>query len=78
MKPFKERPHKPNSIPYYIDAVIDYRAKYETDDRFKNSNPPIMTEMLLSILISIRALRNAFSILLGLLLFLLVKLALVS
>lgn len=73
MKPFRKRPPKPSSIPYYIDKVIDYRTQYETAKEVENSYPPVVAELLLSILISVRALRGTFGVLSGFLLFLLLK-----
>ena len=74
MKPFRKRPPKPSSIPYYIDKVIDYRTQYETAKEVENSYPPVVAELLLSILISVRAIRGTFGVLSGFLLFLLLKL----
>lgn len=74
MKPFRKRPPKPSSIPYYIDKVIDYRTQYETAKEVENSYPPVVAEFLLSILISVRAIRGTFGVLSGFLLFLLLKL----
>lgn len=73
MKPFRKRPPKPSSIPYYIDKVIDYRTQYETAKEVENSYPPVVAELFLSILISVRALRGMFGVLSGFLLFLLLK-----
>ena len=73
MKPFRKRPPKPSSIPYYIDKVIDYRTQYETAKKVENSYPPVVAELLLSIFISVRALCGTFGVLSGFLLFLLLK-----
>ena len=73
LKPFRKRPPKPSSIPYYIDKVIDYRTQYETAKEVENSYPPVVAELLLSILISVRAIRGTFGALSGFLLFLLLK-----
>ena len=73
MKPFRKRPPKPSSIPYYIDKVIDYRTQYETAKEVENSYPPFVAELLLSILISVRAIRGTFGVLSGFILFLLLK-----
>ena len=73
MKPFRKRPPKPSSIPYYIDKVIDYRTQYETAKEVENSYTPVVAELLLSILISVRAIRGTFGVLSGFLLFLLLK-----
>lgn len=74
MKPFRKRPPKPSSIPYYIDKVIDYRTQYETAKEVENSYPPVVVELLLSILLSVRAIRGTFGVLSGFILFLLLKL----
>lgn len=74
LKLFRKRPPKPCSIPYYVDKVIDYRTQYETAKKVENSYPPVVAELLLSILISVRALRGTFGVLSGFLLFLLLKL----
>ena len=73
MKPFRKRPPKPSSIPYYVDKVIDYCTQYETAKKVENSYPPVVAELLLSILISVRAIRGTFGVLSGFLLFLLLK-----
>ena len=73
LKPFRKKTPKPSSIPYYIDKVIDYRTQYETAKKVENSYPPVVAELLLSILISVRALRGTFGVLSGFLLFLLLK-----
>jgi len=74
LKPFRKKTPKPSSIPYYIDKVIDYRTQYETAKEVENSYPPVVAELLLSILISVRALRGTFGVLSGFILFLLLKL----
>ena len=74
LKPFRKKTPKPSSIPYYIDKVIDYRTQYETAKEVENSYPPVVAELLLSILISVRAIRGTFGVLSGFLLFLLLKL----
>lgn len=74
LKPFRKKTPKPSSIPYYIDKVIDYRTQYETAKEVENSYPPVVAELLLSILISVRAIRVTFGVLSGFLLFLLLKL----
>lgn len=74
LKLFRKRPPKPSSIPYYIDKVIDYCTQYETAKEVENSYPPVVAELLLSILISVRAIRGTFGVLSGFILFLLLKL----
>ena len=74
LKPFRKKTPKPSSIPYYIDKVIDYRTQYETAKEVENSYPPVVAELLLSILISVRAIRGTFGVLSGFILFLLLKL----
>ena len=53
-----KRKPKPCSIPYYIEEVVKYRSEYEAGKGFKDGYPPVVTELLLSILISVRAIRG--------------------
>ena len=71
----KHRP-KPNSIPYYIEEVFRCHAEQKSTEELKNSYAPIMAEMLLSLLISVRAIRSAICLTAGVLCFFLLKLAL--
>ena len=73
----KQRRPKPGSVSYYIEEVVRYRAEYETGEGLKQGNPPIVAELLLSLLISVRALRSGFFLILGALLALVFKLLLV-
>ena len=57
---FKRKP-KPNSIPYYIEEVVGYRSKYESGYQIEDGYPPVVLELLLSILISVRAIRGLLS-----------------
>ena len=77
MKHRQKRRPKPNSIPYYIEEVVRYGSEYESGYGIKNGYPPVMLEMQLAILISVRAIRGAICLLTGTLLFLLLKLILV-
>ena len=77
MKHGQKRRPKPNSIPYYIEEVVRYGSEYESGYGIKNGYPPVMLEMQLAILISVRAIRGAICLLTGTLLFLLLKLILV-
>ena len=77
MKHRQKRRPKPNSIPYYIEEVVRYGSEYESGYGIKNGYPPVMLEMQLAILISVRAIRSAICLLTGTLLFLLLKLILV-
>ena len=70
----KQRRPKPVSIAYYIEEVVGYRAKYESAQNLKDGYPPVVPELILSILISIRAIRYAFCFLTGFLLAFLLKL----
>lgn len=54
----KRNDHRAGSIPYYIEEVVGYRANYETTDNLKDGYPPVVAELLLSILISLRAVRG--------------------
>lgn len=60
----KKRP-KPGSLTYYIEAVIGYRTKYEAAEHLKDGYPPVMAELLLSLLISVRVIRRCFAVLIG-------------
>ena len=77
MKQGQKRRPKPNSIPYYIEEVVRYGSEYESGYGIKNGYPPVMLEMQLAILISVRAIRGAICLLTGTMLFLLLKLILV-
>lgn len=76
-KDMRKRKPKPDSIPYYIEEVICYRSEYEASDGLKDGYPPVVPELLLSILISVRAIRGAFCLLTGALLFFVLKLILI-
>lgn len=69
----KKKPPKPSSIPYYIEKVVCYRTEYETRKDFKDGYPPVVAELLLSILISVRAIRFSALFLLGVLLALAIR-----
>ena len=73
----RERKPKFNSTAYYIEEVVRYRSEHESAEDLKESYPPVMLEMQLAILISVRAIRSTFCILSGALIFLLLKLILV-
>ena len=68
----RERKPKFNSTAYYIEEVVRYRSEHESAEDLKESYPPVM----LAILISVRAIRGAICLLTGALLFLLLKLIL--
>ena len=73
----RERKPNFNSTAYYIEEVVRYRSEQEAAEDLKESYPPVMLEMQLAILISVRAIRGAICLLTGTLLFLLLKLILV-
>ena len=73
----RERKPKFNSTAYYIEEVVRYHSEHESAEDLKESYPPVMLEMQLAILISVRTIRSTFCILSGALLFLLLKLILV-
>ena len=75
-KNIAKRKPKPNSIPYYIEEVISYRAEHEATDDLKDCYPPVVPELLLSILISVRAIRGAICFATGTFICLAVKLML--
>ena len=73
----RERKPNFNSMAYYIEEVVRYRSDKEANDCIEDGYPPLMLEMQLAILISVRAIRGAICLLTGTLLFLLLKLILV-
>lgn len=73
----RERKPNFNSTAYYIEEVVRYRSEQEANDCIEDGYPPLMLEMQLAILISVRAIRGAICLLTGTLLFLLLKLILV-
>lgn len=75
-KHMHQREPKPDSIPYYIEEVVRYRSEKETSDNFKDGYPPVVPELLLSILISVRAIRHALCFLSGALGYIALKLLL--
>ena len=62
---WKERAKEPNSSPYYIEEVVKYGAKERAANGGENSYGPIVTEILLSILLSLRAIRTILCFLAG-------------
>ena len=76
-KDMRKRKPKPGSVSYYIEEVICYRAEYEASNGLKDGYPPVVPELLLSILISVRAIRSAFCILTGAFIFFVLKLILI-
>lgn len=52
-----------NSTRYYIEEVVRYRSGYEAGERSVNSYLPLMSEMQLAILISVRMIRFALFLL---------------
>lgn len=77
-KHMPKRKPKPCSVPYYIEEVVGYGTKYKTGDGFKDGYPPVVAELLLSIYISVLAIRHAFCLVSGALLFLLIKMIIVA
>ena len=73
-KNMRKRKPKPGSIAYYIEEVIRYRSEHKAGEGLKDGYPPIVAELLLSMLISVRAIRFAFSLTAGTFIFLLLKL----
>lgn len=67
MKIFKRRPKKKGTIARYIDEVCDYEAAYERYNGGDYSYPPVVPKLLLSILISVKALTMVFPFLVCLL-----------
>ena len=66
-KSCKRRNHRAGSIAYYIEKVVGYRTEYETTDQLKDGYPPVMAELLLSMLIEVRTFLGFGRICLGLL-----------
>lgn len=64
-KHMRQRKPKTNSIPYYIEEVVCYRSEKEAAENLKDSYPPVVPELLLSILISVRAIRFSLSLFVG-------------
>ena len=54
-----------NSTRYYIEEVVRYRSGYEAGERSVDSYFPLMSEMQLAILISVRTIRFTLCLLLG-------------
>ena len=61
----KDQHKKPNSIAYYIEEVIQYGAKDRAAHGGENGYGPIVTEILLSLLLSLRAIRTILCFLAG-------------
>lgn len=68
----KKRKNRAGSIPYYIEEVVSYRSEKETDDSLKDGYPPVVQELLLSLLIEVRTFCRAGRFLIGALIFFLV------
>ena len=50
----KKRRPKAGSIAYYIEQVVNYKTQQEATQHLEKGYPPIMAELLLSLLIEIR------------------------
>lgn len=61
----KDRRYSVGSARYYIEEVVNYRAQYERDEDLKKGYPPVMAELLLSVLFDLRALKILLSFLGG-------------
>lgn len=70
MKPRKPRP---GSTSDYIQKVLRYQTEYKTGQNLKQGYPPVMAELLLSLLVEVRTLLKAACLLLGFLAALLLK-----
>ena len=64
----EHRKHRAGSIAYYIEEVVSYRAKYETTKEIDSRYPPVVAELLLSLLMEVRSLFTALRVLVGALL----------
>ena len=69
----KSRKPRPGSTSDYIQKVLRYQAQYETGQNLKQAYPPIMAELLLSLLVEVRAFLKASCLILGFLAALLLK-----
>lgn len=67
------RSPRPGSLADYAEKVVRYRAEYESGQRLKNGDPPVVAELLLSLLIEVRTLGVVGRVALGLLLFALLR-----
>ena len=65
----RERKPNFNSTAYYIEEVVRYRSDKEANDCIEDGYPPLMLEMQLAILISVRAIRYSFGLMTGLLIY---------
>lgn len=70
---FEERSKKTGTIAYYIKEVIRYHAKYESSEQAENGYPPVVPELLLSLLIEVRTFLLFGRLFFGALLFLVLK-----
>ena len=61
----KHRKHRAGSIAYYIEEVVSYRTKYETTKEIDSRYPPVVAELLLSLLMEVRSLFTALRVLVG-------------
>ena len=69
----KERLPNVGSIAHYIEEVVGYKSKYETGEEIKEGYPPIVAELLLSLLIEVRTFCTFGRLLFGALLFFTLK-----
>ena len=65
----RERKPNFNSTAYYIEEVVRYRSDQEAAEHLKDGYAPLMLEMQLAILISVRAIRYSFGLMTGLLIY---------
>lgn len=72
----KERVPKVGSISYYIEEVVKYGTDRKIDGTAYDGYPPVVPEMLLSLLMEVRSLFGTLRLLGGLLIFLVIKLLL--
>ena len=64
----KKRRKRVGTFAYYIEEVVSYRTKCERDQNLKDRYPPVVVELLFSLLICIRPVCNALLFLIGVLL----------
>lgn len=73
MKKRNERRPKVGTIGYYIEEVVNYRAECESKYVPKYGDAPVVAELLLSILISLRATQRGVYLVAGVLMGLIFK-----
>ena len=68
-----KRKPKPYSVSYYIEEVVKYRSEYKAGKRFEDGYPPVVPELLTSILLGLQYVFRALCLTICLLFFFLAK-----